>query len=219
MAYTDFKNISQVCETFDCDYEQIQFVQEKEIKINDFYLEIIKKNFNNPSSFINEYVICERIISPIINFVGDENNLPSWSHVEFNVDKEKGLTGYTDYLFAPALRGGMGFKLPVVCLGEAKKDKFDEAWGQTGAEMVAAQIANKNKEVPIYGLATNGEIWKFGKLVGSLFTIDSRPISVENFQHVFNMLNWLFCESRKSADILLEIEAKEKAEKLKQEKL
>ncbi len=217
MAYTDFKNISQVCETFDCDYEKKQFVEEKEIEVNDVLLNIITKNLKSNSSFINEYVICEDIIKPIIRIVADENRLPIWSHVPFDVDKEKGLTGTPDYIFAPALRGDMGFKLPVVCLGEAKKDKFDEAWGQTGAEMVAAQIENKNKETPVYGLATNGEIWKFGKLVGNLFTIDSRPISVENLQHVFNVLNWLFCESRKSADILLEMEAKEKAKKLKQE--
>ena len=200
-----------MCETFDCDLEKEEFVEEKEIKINDFYLEIIKNNLKTGTSYSNEASICEDIIKPIVKIVTDHNGLPVWSHVEFNVDKEKGLTGTPDYLFAPAMRGGVAFKLPVVCLGEAKRDKFDEAWGQTGAEMVAAQIANKNKEVPIYGLVTNGETWKFGKLVGNLFTIEKRSISAtDDLERIFKFLNWLFCESRKSADILLEIEAKEK---------
>ncbi len=209
MAYTDFKNISDVCVQFECDVEKLSFIEEKKIDVNEVLLDYIKENLNDSSSFLNEYVICEDIIKPIIKIVAKENNLPIWSHVPFDVDKEKGLTGTPDYIFAPKERGGMRFKLPIVCLGEAKKDKFEEAWGQTAAEMVAAQIKNKNKEVPIYGLVSNGELWKFGKLIENKFIIEERPISVENLQHILNILNWFFCEARKSADILLEIEANE----------
>ncbi len=213
MAYTDFKNISQVCETFDCDLEKKEFVEEKKFECDEWIYNYISKNLETGTSYSSEASICEDIIKPIVKIVTDNNGLPVWSHVQFDVDKEKGLTGSPDYLFAPAMRGGVAFKLPVVCLGEAKKDKFDEAWGQTAAEMVAAQIANKNKEVAIYGLATNGKTWEFGKLLGDLFTIETKPISVNDLQQIFNMLNWLFCESRKSADILLEIEAKKKKKK------
>ncbi len=210
MSYKDFKDISDVCEAFDCDYEKKKFVKEKEIRLNEYLIETIKENLKDNSCFINEYVICEDIIKPIIKPIAKAANLPIWSHVQFDVDKERGLTGVPDYLFAFAKRGMMQFKSPIACLGEAKKDDFTGGWGQTAAEMIAAQIANKNKDVTIYGLVTNGTFWKFGKLENKKFTMEESHVSVENLNTLFNILNWFFCEARKSADILLEIETKEK---------
>ncbi len=171
---------------------------------------MIEENLKDNMSSLNEYVICERLISPIINLVANENDLPVWSHVPFEVDKERGLTGTPDYIFALAKRARMRFKPPIACLGEAKKDDFIQGWGQTSAEMVAAQIANKNTKIPIYGLVTNGILWQFGKLEENKFTIEEKSISAANLQKVFNILNWLFGEAKKNADILLEIEEKAK---------
>ncbi len=209
MSYTDFHDISDVCEMFDCDFEKKQFVSKKDIKLHDFFMTTIKENLNDNSCFLNEFVICEDIIKPIIKIVAKANNLPVWSHVQFDVDKAKGLNGTADYIFAPAKRGRMQFKLPIVCLGEAKKDDFIRGWGQTAAEMIAAQIENNNTEIPIYGLVTNGISWQFGQLKKSIFTIDERTFSAtRDLQEVLDILNLIFCEARKNADILLEIEAK-----------
>ncbi len=212
MAFANFKTISHVAYKFDCEIEYKSFISQKEIKIDEVLMNYIKSNFHEGSSYINEYVICERLISPIIGMVANANNLPVWSHVPFNVTDE--LNGTPDYIFAPGLPGNKDYKLPIACLGEAKKDDFIEGWGQTAAEMVAAQIANKNKEVPIYGLVTNGKSWEFGKLIGNKFIIEEKTLSVtDDLQKVLNILNWFFCEARKNADILLDIEAKEKKEK------
>ncbi len=212
MAFTSFKTITDVCVKFDYDIEYKSFILQKEIKIDEVLINYIKNNFHQGSSYLNEYVICERLISPIIGMIADANNLPIWSHIPFNVTEE--LSGTPDYIFAPSLPGQQRYKLPIACLGEAKKDDFIEGWGQTAAEMVAAQIANKNKEILIYGLVTNGKSWEFGKLIGNKFIIEEKGISAtDDLQKVLNVLNWFFCEARKSADILLEIEAKEKKEK------
>ncbi len=211
MAFASFKTITDVCVKFDCDAEYENFISQKEIKIDQVLMNYIKSNFHKRSSYLNEYVICERLISPIIEMIADANDLPVWSHIPFNVTDE--LSGTPDYIFAPALPGRQKYKLPIACLGEAKKDDFDEGWGQTAAEMVAAQIANKNKEVPIYGLVTNGKFWEFGKLIENKFIMEDAPFSVKNLQQILNVLNWFFCEARKSADVLLDIEAKEKKEK------
>ncbi len=209
MAFANFKNLSSVCVKFDCDMEYQSFIKEKKIEVHQVLLDFIKDNLFNNASYINEYVICENIIKPIITIPAKENNLPIWSHTPFYVTDE--LSGTPDYIFAPALPANQDYKLPIVCLGEAKKDDFTRGWGQTAAEMVAAQIANKNKEVPILGLVTNGTFWQFGKLIGNKFIIEEKAISVtDNLQNVLNVLNWFFCEARKNADILLEIEAKEK---------
>ncbi len=83
-------------------------------KLNEF--------LNGEGSFSSEAAISERIIFPMIYEVAREYNLPVWSQLQFNVDKKLGLTGNPDYIIAPALRGKKGFKLPVVCLGEAKNN-------------------------------------------------------------------------------------------------
>ena len=211
MSYVDFKNISDVCEEFDFDYEKKEFISEEKVELNKALVDMIEENLKDNMSFLNEYVICEEVIKPIINIVAKKHDLPVWSHVPFEVDKERGLTGTPDYIFALPKRGRMRFKPPIACLGEAKRDDFIQGWGQTSAEMVAAQIANKNTKTPIYGLVTNGKLWEFGKLEGNLFTIEEKGIlATDNLQKVLNILNWLFGEAKKNADILLEIEKGEK---------
>ncbi len=72
------------------------------------------------------------------------------------------------------------------------------SWGQTSAEMVAAQISNNNKKMPVLGLVTNGTTWQFGKLEENVFTIDERTFSAtNNFNKVFNILNCFFAKLAK----------------------
>ena len=42
---------------------------------------------------------------------------------------------------------------------EAKQNNFTEGWGQCLAELVAAQKLNKNNQIPIHGIVTDGELW------------------------------------------------------------
>ncbi len=210
MGYANFKTISHVAEKFNCDVIYKDFVKQKEFICDEWLLKYINKNLNDRLSYASEASICETIIRPIISTVAEENKLPVWSHVLFDVDKELDLTGTPDYLLAPGLPGNATFKLPIVCLGEAKKDDFEAGWGQTAAEMKAAQIKNNNEDIPILGLVTNGKAWEFGKFEDNIFTIESKSFTTNHLDEIFNVLNWMFCIARKNADILLEIEAKEK---------
>ncbi len=90
-----------------------------------------------------------------------------------------------------------------MCLGEAKKDDFVQGWAQVSAEMIAAQKLNKNENIPIYGLVSTGELWKFGMLKNKTFTIDNNSQAAPaDLQKILNILNWMFCEARKNADTL-----------------
>ncbi len=166
-------------------------------------MEMILKNIKNSLSLINEIVACETIISPIIREVADNNNLSVWSHAPFNVDESKKLIGIPDYLIGSRDIDDVSFKSPVVCLGEAKQEKFKEAWGQVVSEMYAAQIANNNKEVPIYGLVSTAKTWEFARLKNDFLTIDPKCYTIPlDLQSMLEALNWMFCEARKSIDIL-----------------
>jgi len=52
------------------------------------------------TNYVSEYAICEAIIRPILKTVAKNYSLKVWSHVSYDVDKEKGLVGKPDYLIA-----------------------------------------------------------------------------------------------------------------------
>ncbi len=208
MSYKSFKNISDVCENFNLDYKELNFIKEKKFNPHEYFINQLLKSFSQKRTFCSEGSICEKIISPIINTLGDENSLPVWSHIKLNVKKELNLTGEVDYLLAPEVVGGYKFKKPVVCLGEAKKDDFIGGWGQVGAEMIAAQMLNDNKEVTIYGLVSNGYFWEFAQLNKNLLTINKDAYNApRELDKIFNILNWMFCKARKNADQLLMLDS------------
>ena len=70
-------------------------------KINSDYLQAIIKytevNFKDATSFVNEDVICERIITPILILIAKEQQLKLHSHVPLNIENSKDLTGKPDY--------------------------------------------------------------------------------------------------------------------------
>ena len=77
---------------------------------------------------------------------------------------------------------------PVFLMVEAKKDNFDEAWGQCAAEMVAAQLVNSNKEVTVYGVVTNGKVWEFAALKNNIFTKNKDYIDVNDLDKLYSAL-------------------------------
>ncbi len=190
MSYRDFKKVSEVTAKFDIQVANKRFMQVLSLEILPIYFADMTEKLNNPMSFINEVAICEDIIKPILNLV--EKKYPSlyvWSHVSYNVDKEKGLVGEPDYLIASMTNQAL-MSIPPLCVIEAKQEKFDEGWAQALAEMVAA--SSQGIEI-CYGIVTTGKAWEFAKLENNLFTKDPNQISAtDNLQKVLDTLNWLF---------------------------
>ena len=208
MKFTDFKKRGQVFKKFNIKFKIQNFVKRKAFVMNEVTKNRILKNFKTPRFFNSEYSICEMIISQILLEVSEENNLPLWSHY-FLESKNGDLSGTPDYLLALSEEGDDDYKKPIVCIGEAKKDMFAEGWAQVAAEMVVAQELNTNDDIPIYGLVTTGELWKFAVLKEKVFTMHNEAISAtSNFQEVLDHLNWIFFEAKKNADILEELDNK-----------
>ncbi len=200
MGYTSFADIDDVCIRFNIGFKEESFIKEKEYKPNKYFLDKLLKNFSNKGTFISEASICERILAPIIEEVADFNNLSFWSHAQFDVDKALDLNGIPDFIFGLPSVTGMKPSKGLVCFAEAKKDKFDEAWGQAGAEMYAAQMKNENKEIPIYAIVSNGKLWEFAKLQGDKFFINKNDYTLpKDINDILNILNWLFCEASKNS--------------------
>ena len=191
MPYGKFESVSEVARKFDIEVSANKPIVDKlKIEIPDSDFRRIEKKLADGLNFINETTICERIISPILELTLDNyTSLKIWSHVPYDVDKEKGLAGEPDYLIAPITKyGDMG--VPPLCIVEAKRDNFEEGWTQALAEMVAASTQGRKI---CYSVVTTGKTWEFGKLENQLFITDPKRFSATvNLQEIFDVLNWTF---------------------------
>ncbi|MBV8887215.1 MAG: hypothetical protein JO235_24915 [Chroococcidiopsidaceae cyanobacterium CP_BM_RX_35] len=118
----------------------------------------------------------EMIITPVLLEVRRRANgqISLFSGTEFNVDDEKGLIGYCDYILSRS-KEQLTINAPVILITEAKNENIKAGLGQCIAGMVVAQHFNQREGQPIdaiYGAVTTGEIWKFLKLTNMTGSID-----------------------------------------------
>jgi hypothetical protein len=199
MSYSDFKTVSEVTTKFGTKVSTKPFVDTLSLKITPVYFADLTEKLNSTISFINEVAICEDIIKPILNLVVKQyEGLHVWSHVTYNVDKEKYLVGEPDYLIAHKTDQAL-MSTPPICAIEASPEKFDEGWAQVLAEMIAAGSQGIKT---CYSVVTTGKAWEFAKLENNIFTKDPNQISAtDNLQKVFDTLNWLFDQANKLLNV------------------
>ena len=137
----------------------------------------------------------ELLVSPILvearRLVGDSIQL--FSGEEFNVDRDRGLNGFCDFLFSRSTTAYV-IQAPILMLVEAKKGELDVGLGQCIAEMLAADIFNRSKDkvVPVvYGCVTSGKLWQFLKLEGKDVTIDINEYQVTPVERIIGILKWM----------------------------
>ncbi|MDE5093600.1 MAG: hypothetical protein O4804_04960 [Trichodesmium sp. St11_bin5] len=134
----------------------------------------------------------ELIVSPILVAVRKHLNkqISLFSGIEFNVNIELGLSGFCDFIISLSSLQTI-IKAPVVTLVEAKNDNIKSGFGQCLAEMVAAQIFNKNKGnqiSQIYGAITTGTAWQFLELEGEIVVLDLEEYSLKNLPKLLGVL-------------------------------
>ncbi len=111
-----------------------------------------------------------------------DRKISFFSGIEFNIDKEKGLNGYSDFLVSLSPEQ-LFVKSPVITFVEAKNENMMGGLGQCIAEMIAAKIFNEkegNSISSIYGTVTTGFFWKFLKLTGNIVQIDLKNYGIED---------------------------------------
>ncbi|MCI5195326.1 MAG: hypothetical protein D3919_03685 [Candidatus Electrothrix sp. AW5] len=192
MPYGKFESVEQVARLFSVKVNDAFVAGSKAIELPTPLVQSIRAKLLDSLSFRNEATICNKVITPILNAVAEQNKpLNIWIEEPFYVDQEKGLVGEPDYLIAPATAYG-GMALPPLCIIEAKKQDWDAGWAQALAEMVAASLQGADI---CYSAVTTGKIWQFGKMESSIFSKDPNQISAtRELQLVFDTLNWVFSE-------------------------
>jgi hypothetical protein len=134
----------------------------------------------------------EFIIAPILAELTEiaQHHISLFSGIEFNVDEARGLNGRCDFLLS-ASPIQYSVVAPIFAVVEAKNENLNAGLGQCMAEMVAAQLFNRNEghEKPfIYGTVTTGSIWRFLKLQGSRVFIDKKEYFVDSLDLLLGVL-------------------------------
>ena len=140
----------------------------------------------------------EILVSPILLEARRLTNerVQVFSGEEFNVDKERGLNGFCDFLFSRSTNR-LTIDAPVLMLVEAKRGELEIGLGQCVAEMFAAQVYNQSQEqsIPIiYGCVTSGRFWQFLKLEGDHVTVDLTNYPITPVQKILGILKWMLID-------------------------
>ncbi|MEY4768139.1 MAG: hypothetical protein RL637_778 [Pseudomonadota bacterium] len=194
MAFTDFKSIQQVQQTFQIKYLETNYLNLPEIQPSEQFISELKFNRQYLDIFSSEAARCENIIYPILREIYKQyaENYVLWSHKTLNYNEI--LTGIPDYLFTSRSElGKTVLGLPILAVVEAKQNNFTEGWGQCLAEMVAAQKLNSTN-IAIHGVVTDAEVWHFGKLQGRHFIKNEEVFTLNKIGKIFAALDYALNE-------------------------
>ena len=112
------------------------------------------------------------------------------SGVALDVDRERGLNGFCDFLITQSaeyyfVRG------PIVAVVEAKREDVVGGLGQCAASMVGVREFNERDKTPVpivYGAVTSGTIWRFLRLTGKTLAIDRAEYYLRDLDRILGIL-------------------------------
>jgi len=142
---------------------------------------------------ISEAAICETIISPILQEVWTNyyNDLTIWSHKTLKFNNE--IIGIPDYIITKYSHlGAVVFGPPLMTVIEAKKDDFEWGWGQCASEMYVIQQMNKNPNLPVYGMVSNGDSWEFGILEKNKIIVNKERYHIDQINQLYSVVHHIF---------------------------
>jgi hypothetical protein len=193
MAYSDF-SLTKFRNNFQITIkEEIDlFATVEPIEISEKLTNTLGKTTELALAINTEKARSEMIITPILLEVRRKANykISLFSGTDFNVDVERGLNGYCDFVVSRS-REQLTINAPVLIIVEAKNENIKSGLGQCGAAMLAAQLFNEqegNEIKTIYGAVTTGDIWKFLKLEGTDIFIDLNNYYIKELNKILGIL-------------------------------
>lgn len=194
MSFSQFKNIAAVQTAYNIRYTENSFMSAINVSVPSVLLEEFEFNKANIDIFASEAARSELIISPLLRSVykNHSNDYSFW--IQKTIVFDKTLSGTPDYIWSK--RSALGktvLETPIVIVVEAKKNDFEQGWGQCLAELVAIQKINNDDKQSVYGIVTDGNLWQFGCLQADLFTKNEKNYTLDNLQILYGALEYLVC--------------------------
>ncbi|NJO15601.1 MAG: hypothetical protein HC877_07600 [Thioploca sp.] len=192
MSYSEF-TFTQLNQSFKLNItENLHLFPEQPVEVDNFFKQYLRNNIPLASAIGTEKAKSEMIIAPILievkRILG--NKISLFSGIDFNVDPEKGLNGFCDFLISRSPQQ-LYVSSPVMVLVEAKNDNLKNGLAQCIAEMVAADLFNKqaqNQVAYIYGVVTTGNQWLFMQLQDNLVEIDLNEYYINEPEKIIGIL-------------------------------
>lgn len=194
MAYSDF-TLAKVKQQLGLTVNESHhlFTQVNPVQPSDFLAVTLREYLPLATAINTEKARSELLIAPVLTEIRRQlnNQMSFFSGTEFNVDVQRGLQGFCDYILS---RSPEQFDItaPVVTIVEAKNESIKGGLGQCIASMLAAQIFNQNAGNDdidvIYGAVTSGTNWRFLTLSGSLVDIDSNEYFINEVDKILGIL-------------------------------
>lgn len=193
MAYSDF-TLKRVKSELNIKIieDKSLFSDVEAVDISDYLKETLKRNHPLALAINTEKARSELLIINILLEVKEQsdNKISLFSGIDFNVDKERGLSGFCDFILSKSPEQ-LYLDAPVVTITEAKNENIISGLGQCIAEMAAAAIYNEKENNPlscICGAVTTGDEWKFVKLVKDMAYIDSDMYYISDIGKIVGIL-------------------------------
>jgi len=193
MAYSDF-SLTKFKKNFNITIKEEAdlFATVEPIEISEKLTNTLEETTELALAINTEKARSEMIITPILLEVRRKANyqISLFSGTDFNVDIERGLNGYCDFVISRS-REQLTINAPVLIIVEAKNENIKGGLGQCAAAMLAAQLFNEqegNEIKTIYGAVTTGDIWKFLKLEGTDIFIDLNNYYIKELNKILGIL-------------------------------
>jgi len=193
MAYSDF-NLKKVKEELGIQIfeEKAIFDALKPVEPSKLLADILDEYVPLALAINTEKARSELIVSNVLVELRKifDRKISIFSGIEFNVDKEKGLNGFCDFIVSASPQQLM-LDFPVVAVVEAKNENLIGGIGQCIAEMFAAAIQNKRENISsecVYGTVTSGNTWKFMKLKNNTVYVDMKEYYIDNISKILGIL-------------------------------
>ncbi|RKU17169.1 hypothetical protein C6501_04520 [Candidatus Poribacteria bacterium] len=198
MAFSDFKTISEVQERFKVKYAEDDFVEAEPATPSIEFLQDFEFTREHINVFASEASRCEAIIFPVLkeSYKAYADRYALW--IKQSITYDDTLNGTPDYFISTKSElGKTVVGSPLILLVEAKKNDFEQGWGQCLAELVAVQKINAEKvddgaTLPVYGIVTDGTLWQFGRLIGDTFTQNRTDFALANLSTLFGAVDSVF---------------------------
>lgn len=192
MSFSDYKDIAQVQKEFQIKYAETRFITAPALEPPTQLTEDLNFYLVNIDVYASEASRCELIISPVLKelYKRHYDRYSFW--VQKPIAYNAVLSGTPDYIFS--MRSSLGktvLELPLLLIVAAKKNDFEQGWGQCLAALVTAQKLNESSKRPVYGCVTDGNLWQLGQLAGSVFTKNFENYTIDHLPNLFGALDFI----------------------------
>ncbi|WP_089933347.1 hypothetical protein [Candidatus Entotheonella palauensis] len=195
MAYSQFRNLHEVANRFELELQTQErlFADGPEVAPSHRLTEDLEDKAPLALQIDTEKARSEMMITPVlVELVRlHRPRISLFSGTEFNVDPERDLNGFCDFLISGSSNQRI-LTRPLVVIVEAKAGMISSGLPQCLAEMVAAQIFNaagNGFDQPVYGGVTTGTNWQFIKLHRQIAWIDRDEYYLDNLPKLLGILS------------------------------